>query len=167
MASIRLADHTDTVQEKLRLLQTAYQSGRYDLALSLTESLKDTIAFEQQTSGDLGPLQLAADLAVSVADLPAGWASWALVVFAILISAALLIWMWRVNDRMLAIALGLVAGGAIGNVIDRLRFGAVVDFLDFYADGWHWPAFNLADTAITAGVVLLILDSLKSPPSKP
>lgn len=96
-----------------------------------------------------------------------GWASWALVVFAILISAALLIWMWRVNDRMLAIALGLVAGGAIGNVIDRLRFGAVVDFLDFHAMGWHWPAFNLADTAITAGVVLLILDSLKSPPSKP
>lgn len=100
------------------------------------------------------------------ADAP-GWASWALVVFAILISAALLIWMWRVNDRMLAIALGLVAGGAIGNVIDRLRFGAVVDFLDFYAGGWHWPAFNLADTAIAAGVVLLILDSLRTPPSKP
>jgi signal peptidase II len=95
-----------------------------------------------------------------------GWASLALIIFAILISAALLIWMCRINNTLLAIALGLVAGGAIGNVIDRLRFGAVVDFLDVYAWGWHWPAFNVADSAISVGVVLLILDSLKSPPSQ-
>jgi metal-sulfur cluster biosynthetic enzyme len=77
MASIRHADHTDTVQEKLRLLQIAYQSGRYDLALSLTESLKDTITFERQISDVLGPPQLADNRAVSVADLPDPWASWA------------------------------------------------------------------------------------------
>ena len=93
-----------------------------------------------------------------------GWASVALIVFAILISIALAIWMWRVNETLLAVALALVIGGAVGNVIDRIRFGAVVDFLDFHVAGWHWPAFNIADSAITIGVILLILDSLKSRP---
>ena len=93
-----------------------------------------------------------------------GWASIALIVFAILISIALAIWMWRVNETLLAVALALVIGGAVGNVIDRIRFGAVVDFLDFHVGGWHWPAFNIADSAITIGVILLILDSLKSKP---
>jgi signal peptidase II len=55
--------------------------------------------------------------------------------------------------------LALVLGGAIGNVIDRFRFGQVVDFLDFHAFGWHWPAFNVADSAITVGAALLILES--------
>lgn len=93
-----------------------------------------------------------------------GWASIALIVFAILISTALAIWMWRVHETLLAVALALVIGGAVGNVIDRIRFGAVVDFLDFHVGGWHWPAFNIADSAITIGVILLILDSLKSKP---
>jgi|TARA_B110000263_G_C15154304_1_gene439405 signal peptidase II len=93
-----------------------------------------------------------------------GWASIALIVFAILISIALAIWMWRVHETLLAVALALVIGGAVGNVIDRIRFGAVVDFLDFHVGGWHWPAFNIADSAITIGVILLILDSLKSKP---
>ncbi|NKB19775.1 MAG: signal peptidase II [Alphaproteobacteria bacterium] len=93
-----------------------------------------------------------------------GWASVALIVFAIIISIALAIWMWRVKEMLLAVALALVIGGAIGNVIDRIRFGAVVDFLDFHVSGWHWPAFNVADAGITIGVILLILDSLKSRP---
>jgi signal peptidase II len=93
-----------------------------------------------------------------------GWASVALIVFAILISVALAIWMWRAQETLLAVALAMVIGGAIGNVIDRIRFGAVVDFLDFHVGGWHWPAFNIADSAITVGVILLILDSLKSKP---
>jgi signal peptidase II len=93
-----------------------------------------------------------------------GWASVALIVFAILISIALAIWMWRVDETLLAVALALVIGGAVGNVIDRIRFGAVVDFLDFHVGNWHWPAFNIADSAITIGVILLILDSLKSKP---
>ncbi len=94
------------------------------------------------------------------------WLPWALVLFAVLISVALLIWLWRTEDRLLAAALGLVIGGALGNVIDRIRFGAVVDFLDFHVSEYHWPAFNVADSAITVGVGLLLLDALKSPHKK-
>jgi signal peptidase II len=64
------------------------------------------------------------------------------------------------NERLLPFALTLVLGGALGNVFDRLRFGAVVDFLDFHAAGWHWPAFNVADSAIVVGVVLLLWQQL-------
>ena len=62
-----------------------------------------------------------------------------------------------------AAGLGLIIGGAMGNVIDRVRFGAVVDFLDFHALGWHWPAFNVADSAIFIGAVLLLVDGLLMP----
>lgn len=96
-----------------------------------------------------------------------GWMPWALSAFAVLIAAALLIWMRVAKGGMLVAALGLVAGGALGNVIDRLRFGAVVDFLDFHVGAWHWPAFNVADAAISIGVLLLILDSFKSDREKP
>lgn len=95
------------------------------------------------------------------------WVASALIVFAILLAVALGIWMWRAENMLLGLSLGLVVGGAIGNVIDRIRFGAVVDFLDFYVGNYHWPAFNVADSAITVGVILLILDSLKSEPPKP
>ena len=61
------------------------------------------------------------------------------------------------GGRASAIAVGMIFGGAAGNLIDRARFGAVVDFLDFYWRGWHWPAFNVADSAITVGVALLAL----------
>ena len=60
--------------------------------------------------------------------------------------------------RLFCIGLALILGGALGNLIDRFRFGQVVDFLDFHAAGWHWPAFNAADSAITVGAVLLILE---------
>jgi signal peptidase II len=60
--------------------------------------------------------------------------------------------------RLLCTGLALILGGALGNVIDRLRYGQVVDFLDFHAAGWHWPAFNVADSAISIGAVLLILE---------
>jgi len=63
------------------------------------------------------------------------------------------------NDTRFCLALSLVLAGALGNVIDRLRFGAVVDFLDFHAFGWHWPAFNFADVAITCGAALLVWDA--------
>jgi signal peptidase II len=61
-------------------------------------------------------------------------------------------------ERLFCAALALILGGALGNLIDRLRFGQVVDFLDFHAYGWHWPAFNVADSGITVGAVLLILE---------
>ena len=63
-----------------------------------------------------------------------------------------------------AVAVGMIFGGAAGNLIDRARFGAVVDFLDFYWRDWHWPAFNVADSAITVGVALLALRMLAAPP---
>lgn len=79
---------------------------------------------------------------------------------AAVIVAGLLAWLWRTGDRLTAGAIGLIAGGAVGNVIDRLRFGAVVDFLDVHWALWHWPAFNLADSAITVGVAILAIDGL-------
>ncbi|HEY1259600.1 MAG TPA: signal peptidase II [Stellaceae bacterium] len=73
---------------------------------------------------------------------------------------ALLWWLVRVASPFLAVAIGLIIGGAVGNVIDRLRLGAVVDFLDFHVGLWHWPAFNLADSAICVGVAAMLLDGL-------
>jgi signal peptidase II len=65
------------------------------------------------------------------------------------------------GETLFSLALSLVLAGAVGNVIDRLYFGAVVDFLDFHAFGWHWPAFNVADSAITCGAALLIWDAFR------
>ena len=79
---------------------------------------------------------------------------------ALVIVIGLGVWLWRTDLRWTAISVGLIIGGAIGNVADRLRFGAVVDFLDFHVSGYHWPAFNVADSAIVVGAVMLILESL-------
>lgn len=78
------------------------------------------------------------------------------------IASVWIVWMLRRHSQqtLFCLALGLILGGAIGNLIDRLTIGAVVDFLDFHAYGWHWPAFNLADSAITGGALLLIVDGL-------
>ena len=88
------------------------------------------------------------------------YAPFVLSALAVAISLGLAFWLRRVGQRWAATGIGLVIGGAIGNVIDRLRFGAVVDFLDFHWGVYHWPAFNLADSAITIGVVLLLIDGL-------
>jgi len=77
-----------------------------------------------------------------------------------LVALFLLNWLRNAGNLMLAIALGLTIGGAIGNIIDRMRFGAVIDFLDFYLGNYHWPAFNIADSAICLGVFLLCIDSI-------
>ena len=79
---------------------------------------------------------------------------------AVAIAVALVVWMVRTVRPWLAVALGLVVGGALGNALDRLIHGRVVDFLDFHLAGFHWPAFNLADSAITVGVVVMLVDSL-------
>ena len=86
-----------------------------------------------------------------------GWQKWFFVVLALGISLWLLgLLRKHAQERLLPAALSLILGGAIGNVIDRLRFDAVVDFLDFHLAGYHWPAFNVADSAITVGVALML-----------
>ena len=85
---------------------------------------------------------------------------WLLSLVALAITATLVIWLARIDKPWVAVALGLIIGGAIGNVIDRLTGGGVVDFLDFHWGEHHWPAFNVADTGITMGAAALILDSL-------
>ncbi|MDR3518366.1 MAG: signal peptidase II [Azospirillaceae bacterium] len=79
---------------------------------------------------------------------------------ALVIAAGLLVWLRGIERVFLAAAIGLVLGGAVGNVIDRLRFGAVTDFLDFHLFGWHWYAFNVADSGISVGVALILIDGL-------
>jgi signal peptidase II len=81
-------------------------------------------------------------------------------VVAAVIVAGIVIWLRRVHQTLLAVAIGFVIGGAVGNVVDRLARGAVVDFLDFHAAGWHFYVFNLADAAISVGVALMLIDSL-------
>lgn len=93
-----------------------------------------------------------------------GWQRWFFAGIAITISAVLVIWLLRLapGERLMAAALSLVVGGAVGNLIDRVVTGRVVDFVDAYVGDWHWPAFNVADSAITLGVVLLLLTSLRA-----
>lgn len=91
------------------------------------------------------------------------WGSWLLAGGALLIVGALALWLRRAESRLTAIALGAIAGGAIGNVLDRLRFGSVVDFIHAHAFGWHWYVFNVADAAIVCGVAALVLENLFSP----
>lgn len=92
---------------------------------------------------------------------------WSLVLLAAVIVAWLLIWLWRVQNRLTAAALGLIVGGALGNVLDRLRYQAVPDFLDFHYGTYHWPSFNLADVAIFCGAALLCWDSFRSAKDNP
>lgn len=92
-----------------------------------------------------------------------GWQRWALAGFAAVVSVALVVILARLPRRewLTRTALALILGGALGNLMDRVRLGVVVDFVDVYAGRWHWPAFNLADSAITAGAALLILGVLR------
>jgi signal peptidase II len=85
---------------------------------------------------------------------------WLLAAFAGLVSAGLTVWLARVDGRWPALGIGLIIGGALGNIIDRLRFGAVADFLDFHLGAYHWPAFNVADASISVGLAVLVIDSL-------
>lgn len=90
-------------------------------------------------------------------------APWLLSGLAVAVVIGLLFWLRRSEHALVATGLGLVIGGALGNVIDRLRYGAVVDFLDFHVAGWHWPAFNLADAGICVGAGLIVVDGLLAP----
>ena len=88
------------------------------------------------------------------------WSSLLLAAVALAVVAALGVWLRRAESLVVAVALGAIAGGAVGNVIDRLRFGFVVDFIDAHLGDWHWYVFNVADAAIVCGVATLVLDSL-------
>jgi len=90
-----------------------------------------------------------------------GWQRWLFVVLAATVTLVLIFWLQRLQrtDRWLALALSLIIGGAVGNLLDRLIFGHVIDFIDLYYNQWHWPAFNIADSAISVGVVLILIDA--------
>ena len=97
-----------------------------------------------------------------LADEP-GWQHLFFVGLAVLASVVIVWLLGRHRDEgLFCLGLGLILGGAVGNLIDRLQIGAVVDFLSFHAGGWYWPAFNVADSAITVGAVLVIVDSLRA-----
>jgi signal peptidase II len=94
----------------------------------------------------------------------AGWQRWFFIGLAGVVAIVILVWLQRLPRRgqqVLAAGLALIMGGAVGNVIDRIAYGHVIDFLDFHFGGWHWPAFNLADSAIVGGAALLIVDELR------
>ena len=100
--------------------------------------------------------------AFSILASAAGWQRGffiAIALVAVLVISVLLA--RHAGEKLFCLALSLILGGAVGNVLDRIVLGHVVDFLDFHYAGWHWPAFNLADSAITAGAVLLIADSFR------
>ncbi|WP_010083740.1 signal peptidase II [endosymbiont of Riftia pachyptila] len=91
-----------------------------------------------------------------------GWQRWFFIGLALAVTSYLVFWVRRLGrgERWVAVALSLVIGGAIGNVVDRIFYGQVIDFIHLHYQQWYWPAFNIADSAITVGVVVLIFDSL-------
>lgn len=93
-----------------------------------------------------------------------GWQKWFFVSLALLVSIALLIWLKRLKShaKLEALSIAMILGGALGNVIDRFYYGYVIDFLDVYYGTYHWPAFNIADSAIVVGALLLVIDSFRS-----
>ncbi len=90
----------------------------------------------------------------------AGLAPYLMAGIAGLVVIGLVVWLARVAQRLLAGSIGLIIGGALGNIVDRLVYGAVADFVDLHAGGYHWPTFNVADAAITVGVAVMLIDSL-------
>ena len=92
-----------------------------------------------------------------------GWQRWLFTALSATVSVVLIIWVLRLPRRewCVGLALGLVIGGALGNLSDRVQLGYVIDFIDVHYRNWHWPAFNVADSAITCGVALLLLDAVR------
>lgn len=91
-----------------------------------------------------------------------GWQRWFFIGVGIIAVTIIVVWMRRLSSdqRLSAISLALILGGAIGNIIDRVLWGHVIDFIDWHYQGWHWPVFNIADSAISAGVALMIIDTI-------
>ena len=93
-----------------------------------------------------------------------GWQRWFFAVIAVVVSIVIVLWIKRLeqHEKWQAIALALILGGAVGNVIDRIYLGYVVDFIQVYYQQWYWPAFNIADSAISIGVAMIIIDSIRA-----
>jgi len=91
-----------------------------------------------------------------------GWQRWFFSILG-LVACVYIVWLLRKsqNDKLLCLALSLILGGALGNVLDRIMYGAVVDFIDLHCANWHWPAFNIADSAIFIGATLIIWGELR------
>ena len=92
-----------------------------------------------------------------------GWQRWFFILLSVAASVGISIWLrhLRPDQRWEAIAWALVLGGALGNLIDRIAYGYVIDFVDVFYRNWHWPAFNVADSAITVGVAMLLIDAVR------
>jgi signal peptidase II len=101
--------------------------------------------------------------AFSFLNQASGWQRWFFIALALIVSVVILWWMRGLPQQAVrtAIPLALILGGALGNVWDRIQLGYVVDFIDVYYAHWHWPAFNVADSAISVGTVLLIVDAFR------
>ena len=93
-----------------------------------------------------------------------GWQRWFFAAIAVVVSVVIVLWIKRLEqyEKWQAIALALILGGAVGNVIDRIYLGYVVDFIQVYYQQWYWPAFNIADSAISIGVAMIIIDSIRA-----
>ncbi len=114
----------------------------------------------------IGPMRLSMvwnrGVSFGVFNADAPWTRWVLCGFSLVVAIGLAVWAWRVRQPLLALALGFIIGGAVGNLIDRARLGAVTDFIDFSA--WHFPwVFNVADAAINVGAALLLWDLFVAP----
>jgi signal peptidase II len=98
-----------------------------------------------------------------------GWQRWFFIALAVLVIGVLVVWLRQIaaSQARTALALALILGGAAGNLIDRVVYGHVIDFIDLYYGSWHWPTFNIADSAITVGACVLVLDALLSRKQQP
>lgn len=101
--------------------------------------------------------------AFSLLDKASGWQTWAFGLLAIFISISIVIWLARTSSsqRWVSIGLALIVGGALGNLYDRITYGYVIDFIDWYVSYYHWPIFNIADSAVCVGAGMLIVDIVR------
>ncbi|HEY5719667.1 MAG TPA: signal peptidase II [Gammaproteobacteria bacterium] len=159
-------------------MRTPRSLGYYALALLLVVADQVTKLWAEAALAYAAPLPLLPSLnltlvyntgaAFSFLADAGGWQRGFFIVVSSVVSAVLLAWLWRLprGQRLTGTALALVLGGAVGNLVDRVAYGHVIDFVDVYYGDWHWPAFNLADSAISVGVVLLLLDGLRPAPRR-
>jgi len=95
-----------------------------------------------------------------------GWQRWFFVAIALLATIVLTVWLSKLKptERWMAVTLSLILGGAVGNLIDRIAYSYVIDFIDVYYQSWHWPVFNIADCAISVGVMMMLIDIFRKQP---